>query len=652
MKRFLRFGIVLISLIAVLAVSCGSKEGDLAKLGPSARYEYLMVEEAKNIPDFSVKVIEDPNLKVEGMPEQVVWLTANMPDYGSPQTKKGGTLHISESQFAENYRFIGPQGNHSQRSYMYGATSLMWSSDETKEWLPVECSHWAFGADNQTVYYKLREEIKWSDGTPCTADDYVWAWQMWLDPNLDAPWYNKYGAKFEVKKINDYCIAIKWLESDKLSKYELIDNTNFVAYSKKFFNNGQLYKNWHVDFNWKYSPTIRPYVLDEEKTVKGELMVFKRVKDWWGDSLPYFKNVANYDYIEVKIITGGAEVEKEYFYKGELDVFGLTRAQYWNEASTNPMVTNGYVDRWILNYEPTQGMQGFFMNVKSEFFKDRKVRYAMYYAFDMQGMIDNILQGEVKRYHNTGIGQLWAGADFNDRSIRKPDFDPVKAGELLAEAGYDTLGPDGIRVNKEGKRASFELLYGGAAGTEQNAYLKEQAKKAGVEVELKLLEQGWIEKVFAKDYDMVSLRWSYNLQPSYWQFFSSEEADREDSNNIVGYASPEMDALLKVEDDPDVPIAEKAENNKKIERLVHEEALVIPTYYTDFTRVGVWKWLKFPAWGNQKFTKGLLNQDDPTFFYNYGWIDSDVKAEVEAARADGKTFEPKIWKPSTRYLHE
>ena len=644
MKRFVKIGTILVALAIVLS-SC-SKEGDLAKLGPSARYEHLIAEEAKKLPDFSVKVIEDKNLKVEGLPEEVVWLTANMPDFGSPQTKKGGTLHLSESQFAENYRFIGPQGNHSQRDYMQSSSALMWASDETKEWYPVECSHWAFGADNQTVYYKLREEIKWSDGTPCTADDYVWAWQMWNDPLLDAPFYNKYGAKFEVKKINDYCVAIKWLESDKLTKYELIDNTNFIAYSKKFFNNGQLYKNWHVDFNWKYSPTIRPYVLDEEKTVKGELLVFKRVKDWWGDSLPYFKNMANFDYIEIKTITGGSDVEKEYFYKGELDAFGLTRAKEWNDAATQPNVTNGYIDRWILNFTPTQGTQGWFMNVTSDFFKDKRVRTAMYYAFDIQGMIDNILQGEYKRYHNIGIGQEWAGYSFNDKTIRKPDFDPVKAGELLAEAGYDKLGSDGIRVNKEGKRASFELLYGGASVNDQFAYLKEQAKKAGVEIVLNLMEQGWIPKVFAKDYDMVSLRWSYRLQPSHWQFYSKENAEKADTNNIWGYWSDEMEALLDIESDDNVPISEKAENNKKIERLVHEEALVIPNYYTDFSRTAAWKWIKFPSWGNMKFVKDPIGE----YFYSYAWFDADVKEEVEKARAEGKAFEPKIWKPSTRYV--
>ncbi|WP_038108810.1 ABC transporter substrate-binding protein, partial [Treponema pedis] len=122
---------------------------------------------------------------------------------------------------------------------------------------------------------------------------------------------------------------------------------------------------------------------------------------------------------------------------------------------------------------------------KYELFKTRKARQAMYYAIDMQGMLDNVMQGELKRLHNIGMGNVWAGYDFNDHTIRKPDFDPVKAGELLAEAGYTELGSDGIRMTKDGKRASFELMYPQAEHTEKFSYIKEQAKKAGVEIELK-----------------------------------------------------------------------------------------------------------------------------------------------------------------------
>ena len=95
-------------------------------------------------------------------------------------------------------------------------------------------------------------------------------------------------------------------------------------------------------------------------------------------------------------------------------------------------------------------------------------------------------------------------------------------------------------------------------------------------------------------------------------------------------------------------MAEKAEDNKKIERLVHEEALVIPHYYLDFVRSGVWKWIRMPSWGNRK-----LDYDED--FMNYKgcmWIDEDIRQEVLKAKAEGKTFEPRVWTPSTRYISE
>ncbi|MGF7110128.1 ABC transporter substrate-binding protein [Treponema pedis] len=655
MKKIFNVAIIFIAVVLLFS-ACGGNSGDaLANLGPVAKTEKQMEQEAENIPDFSITVKEDASLKVAEVPEEVTWLTADVPDWGSPNTKKGGTFHFRIPQYPENYRYEGPQGNHSMRPWMNTGAyfALMNTTDENKEWFPQLCTHWAFGADNQTVYYKLREDVRWSDGKPCTADDYVWAWVMHLDPNLESPHANKYAARVEVKKLNDYCISIKYLESNKLSKYELIDETTSNPRCKHFFdpdNNNALEKGWHVDYNWRYSPQIGAYVMDEEKTVKGELFVLKKVKDWWGDSVPFFRNLANFDYCEYKVITGGAEIEKEYFYRGELDWFPLTQAERWNEASTNKNVTSGYIDRVIYNFSPSSGMGGFFFNTKYELFKTRKARQAMYYAIDMQGMLDNVMQGELKRLHNIGMGNVWAGYDFNDHTIRKPDFDPVKAGELLAEAGYTELGSDGIRMTKDGKRASFELMYPQAEHTEKFSYIKEQAKKAGVEIELKLLQQGWIPVVFEKKFQASFFFWSYNFKPTYWQMFARENADRPNSNNVTGYSSDEMEKYLAVEDDPNVPISEKAENNKKIERLVHEEAIVIPAWYSDFGRVGVWKWIKFPAWYIQKY--GGTPFSNTNFIPSYAWFDPEVKEEVEKSMAEGKTYEPKIWKFGTRYITE
>ena len=135
--------------------------------------------------------------------------------------------------------------------------------------------------------------------------------------------------------------------------------------------------------------------------------------------------------------------------------------------------------------------------------------------------------------------------------------------------------------------------------------------------------------------------------PSYWQFCAKSNAEKVSTNNTFGWWSEEMEKLLAVEESSP-PLKERAENNKKIERLLHEEAIIIPWYYLDFLRAGVWKWIRMPSWGNYKF-----NIDDVFLHYwEYMWIDEDIRDEVLKAMAEGKTFEPRVWEPSKRYISE
>ncbi len=645
----------LLVLFGALCFSCNSGENDknlentvnLEKLGPVEKTEALLVKEAKTLPDFTVRTYEDPDISIDSSYGELVWITADMPDFGSSMTKKGGIFHDYFSQYPENYRFIGPFSNHVHKDYMNTSPSVTWMSQESQDFFPVAASHWAFADDNQTVYYKLRKEVKWSDGSPCTADDYVWMWDMWKDPNLEDPLYNRLAKKIEVKKINDYCISVKWLDSAKLTKYELLYNTRIKPYCKKFFNNGKLYKDWYKDFDRKYSPTIGPYVFDAENSKEGQVFVLKKVENWWGNSLDYFKNIANFDSLEYNVITGGKEFTKKLFYQGFLDVFEVTQAQYWNEADININTKNGYIDRWVFNFIPVSGMSGIFFNLKNNLFKKKEIRQAMYYAIDIQGMLDNVLQGEFKRKHNIGSGQVWDGYDFNDHKIRKPNFDPEKAVEILIGAGFDKLADDGIRENANGERLSFNLLYHDATIAERLIYIRSQAKKAGIEIKLDLNQKTWQAQLAKKAFDAVTLNFPAKLRPDMWKYFHSSEADRAGSYNINSYSSKIMDSLLEIEADLDIPISEKAENNKKIERLVHDEALLIPDLYSETIRIAAWKWLKFPSWANMKYQQNPIGSD---IIWSYAWIDPVVKKQVKDAQSTGVEFKAKIWKLSSRYI--
>lgn len=471
--------LILLVSVALGIIACGGKgaAGGAAAKGPVAKAEAIMAEEtAAGVPDFTSPSVEDKSLKVSGMPEEVVWMTSYPKDLSSKGTKKGGTLHLSLGEYPTTFRYLGPESNLSTTYLMNPHATFFEVNPETQECMPYAATHWAVGADNQTVYYKLNEKMKWSDGVPCTADDWVFAWESLCSSNLDDPWCNNYYGKFKVSKINDYCVSVKYLESNKLPKVSLISTTNFSPRPKHFYN-GEVKNGWYNEYNWKIEPTTGPYIVNADKCVQGEMLVVEKVKDWWGHSYPHWKNRCNIDTVEYKVITGGQDMIEKYFWNGELDFLDMNLPATWRRCATNENITKGYVDRWVVNYLPLQGIQGIFFNTKFPLFSNKKVRQAMYYAIDIQGMIDQALYGEYKRNHNIGIGNVWGGVDFNDHTIRKPDFNPDTARKMLGEAGYTVVGSDGILKNSKGERVSFELLYSRPTLTERLSILKEQAKK-------------------------------------------------------------------------------------------------------------------------------------------------------------------------------
>ena len=78
-------------------------------------------------------------------------------------------------------RLYGPDSNtddfvNYKRAGFYSLRSdsaLLDLHPNTLNFLPSLATHWAFGADGKTVYYKLDPERRWSDGVPVTADDYL-----------------------------------------------------------------------------------------------------------------------------------------------------------------------------------------------------------------------------------------------------------------------------------------------------------------------------------------------------------------------------------------------------------------------------------------------------------------------------------------------
>lgn len=638
--------VLLVLLTATLgAFASGQTEGATTVGDAIAADEAAMAAETR--PDFSSPQFEDPSMQVDSIPEEVTWYTSEPGIFGSSRAKQGGTFRTYVPEFPQTFRTVGPNSNTAFRGYLLTSPGLVEINSETKEWMPALATHWAFGEDGKTAYYRLNPNARWNDGEPITSEDYLFLLEMMRSENIQAPWYNDYYTNqvVDIRAYDDYTISVH--ANVEKAPDDLIYSTS-VSPRPAHHYNGEITETWVDDYQWVYEPTAGPYAMGDYQ--KGEYITFEKVEDWWGYEYDYNQYRFNIQTIEVRVITGGRDIVKNYFFNGELDNYALIIPQDWADSESVENIAKGYIDRQYAFYVPLQGVYGIMLNVQAPVFEDRNVRYGLYYAINIDKMIDTVLRGEYARYHNIGLGHVFAGIQFDDNTIRVPDFDPEKAAEYFEMGGFTEIGADGIRVNDAGERLSFELLYSAPHHTERLSVLKEEAKKAGLEIELNLMQEGMFTTILEKQHEAWWGGMSTSLYPSYWQYFHSSNAFDPQTNNFFGYASDEMDRLVDAARDTG-DLEEKAELTKQIQQLVHEDALVVPSYYVPYWRGAAWKWIRFPGWLTQRYHDDFYDPITGTSGYvGYMWIDEDIRDEVMQAMKDGVTFEPRTFIDDTNKI--
>ncbi|MDW2245385.1 ABC transporter substrate-binding protein, partial [Vibrio sp. 1287] len=146
------------------------------------------------------------------LPADIEWVSNNNePLFASEEAVYGGTYRTYIESFPQTLRSVGPDANSGLRQYlMDGTPKMAQRHPNTGKWIPQLAKSWAFGEDNKTVYFKLDDTAKWSDGEKITADDYVFMMQYYTSKDIIDPWYNDFftNSIVSVEKIDDYTIRV------------------------------------------------------------------------------------------------------------------------------------------------------------------------------------------------------------------------------------------------------------------------------------------------------------------------------------------------------------------------------------------------------------------------------------------------------------
>jgi len=415
---------------------------------------------------------------------------------------------------------------------------------------PLLAEKWEVSPDNLTFTFHLRHGVKFHNGQPFNADDWMFSMDRVMDPKVDAaPMRADFLDMESYKKIDDYTIVVKW----KKPYYNALEAVAGLPILPRLsFQPGE-------DFN--RSPYGRhpigtgPYRFVE--WVTGQRIVIERNPDWWGTEKPHIAGIVN------KIITDD-NVALQVLKKGELDFMPRLMRPQWLEQTNTP----DFLARFNKIHLPYPSYSWIGWNMRRPLFQDKRVRQALTMLLNRDLILEKIFRC---------IGQMTSGPFYSrtplyDQSIKPWPFDPARAKTLLAEAGWKDTDGDGV-LEKDGVEFRFELSFTSQVPEwQQLAELYQQdLKKAGIAMDIRTLEWAvFSQNVQEWKFDACAMAWAMTAHPDLYTLFHSSQADVPGSQNYVGYKNPEVDRLIE-ENRGEFDEQKRIEYAHQIHRLIHED---------------------------------------------------------------------------------
>jgi peptide/nickel transport system substrate-binding protein len=190
--------------------------------------------------------------------------------------------------------------------------------------------------------------------------------------------------------------------------------------------------------------------------------------------------------------------------------------------------------------QPTLSYTYIGYNLKNPLFQDKRVRQALTYATNREEIVQYVLYGLGTVATGPFPNHLW----YCNPKVKPIPYDPQKARQLLAEAGWKDTDGDGI-LDKDGKPFLFRLITnsGNEIRKDVGVLVQRQLREVGIDVKFELYEWSVFLKNFinAKAFDACILGWGLSPDPDDYQIWHSSQIEK--GFNFVSYKNPEVDLL-------------------------------------------------------------------------------------------------------------
>jgi peptide/nickel transport system substrate-binding protein len=384
-------------------------------------------------------------------------------------------------------------------------------------------------ADGLTYTFNMRKDVKFTDGTPVTADDVAFTYQLMYDPK-----YKDVKSRFR----SDLATYVDNVAATDRYTAVIKTKTVYAPFLPTYGTFGILPKHvWEklspaeinsTDMN--QVPTVVNGAFMPAKWDKGQSYTAKRNPN-------YFRGPALLDTYIVKVVSDAVALANQ-LRTGELDVAGQVDPSQWDSLCTAQNVNRvSYLstnwDYFFFNMDPAK-------TAKAKIFGDVNVRQALNYAINRQQLADRV-------YFRQAVpaDSPISTVSFAHVSPRTQyPYDLKKAESMLDDAGWKR-GADGVR-SKDGVRMEWELVTNAGNVARQNVIvvLAEQWKQVGANVATRPIPfQDFVTKLQSThEFEMGVIGNTGAIDPDLSQLFKTSAS----TNGLNGgsYSNPEVDKLL------------------------------------------------------------------------------------------------------------
>lgn len=556
----------------------------------------------------------------------------------NPDAPKGGTLRLSAFGGFDSLNPYIPKGNAASAAAQAIETLMDTHLGEPSAEYGLIAETVEVPEDDSWVIFNLREEARFHDGSPVTAEDVIFSFERLQEEGR--PFYRYYYRNVVSHEVLGPR-RVKFSFSSGGNR-ELPQIMGQLPVMSKAWWDGREFGATSLDAPMGSGP-YRVAEVEPNRRV-----VLERVPAYWGKDLGLTRGRYNFDRIRYEYFadqTAMLEAFKANVYDFRLENRSLT----WATGYDFPAREKGLVKLELVPHSRPTGMQGFVYNTRRPVFANRSLRQALSYAFDFELANQNLFYGQYTRtqsyFSNTELASTGLPSEA-ELALLDPLRDQVPDAVFTeAYLAPSTAGRNGLRTNLRlankllldagyvvrdmklidpvtNEPVTFEILLQGDGFKAVAGAFKANLARLGVQVTVRIVDSSQYEnRVRAFDFDMIIGTTPQSESPGNEQrnFFGSEAADREGSGNLMGIKSPAIDALID-----QVIFAKDREAlvtaTRALDRVLLHSHIVIPQWHISASRIAYWD--KFgrpdtdPAYGVDIFS---------------WWIDPE-----KAARVGGK----------------